>query len=145
MSSLNKVFLIGRLGQDPEKRVTPNGAAVLNLSLATSEKWTDKQGNRQEKTEWHRVTFWNKQADVIEQYSKKGDLLYVEGSLETKEYEKDGQKRYSTEINGRQFQFLGSSGQGQQGGQPAPPAQGYGGQTADQGNGQSVQPDDIPF
>lgn len=120
MGNLNKVLLIGRLGQDPEKRVTPGGHSVVTLNLATSERFTDKQGQKQERTEWHRVVFWNKQAEIIEQYCHKGSQLYVEGSLQTREWtDKDNNRRWTTEIQGRNFQFLdppGQGGGGQQGG-----------------------------
>ncbi len=108
MTSLNKVMLIGRLGQDPEKRVTPQGKSVISISLATSEKYKDRSGNQQEKTEWHKVVFWDKQADLIDLYCKKGSMLYVEGSLQTNEWQdKDGNKRFTTEINGREMKFMG--------------------------------------
>lgn len=153
MGNLNKVLLIGRLGQDPEKRVTPGGHSVVTLNLATSERFNDKQGNKQERTEWHRVVFWNKQAEIIEQYCKKGSQLYVEGSLQTREWQdKDNNRRWTTEIQGRNFQFLDPPGQGgggqgggygggQQGGGyggqgGAPQGGGYGGQGgAPQGGG----------
>lgn len=126
MGNLNKVLLIGRLGQDPEKRVTPQGASVVTLSLATSEKYKDRSGNLQEKTEWHRVVFWNQQAETIEKYCKKGSQLYIEGRLQTKEWQdKDGGKRWSTEINGSSFQFLDSPNQSREGGNPNNPQQGY--------------------
>jgi len=132
MGNLNKVILIGRLGQEPEKRVTSGGHSVVTLSLATSEKFKDKSGQQQEKTEWHRVIFWNRAADIIEQYLHKGSQLYVEGSLQTREWQdKEGNKRYTTEISGREFQFLdppqAKGGAGQSYGAPAPQAGGYGG------------------
>ncbi|PCI28274.1 MAG: single-stranded DNA-binding protein [SAR324 cluster bacterium] len=118
MGNLNKVLLIGRLGKDPEKRVTQQGASVVTLTMATSEKFKDRTGNMQEKTEWHKIVFWNKQAEVLEQYCRKGSELYIEGSLQTREWQdKDGNKRWSTEIAGRNFQFLGAAGQGQGQGQ----------------------------
>ncbi len=120
MGNLNKVMLIGRLGQDPEKRITPQGHSVVTVSLATSERFTDRAGTKQERTEWHRVVFWNRQADVVEKYCKKGSQLYVEGSIHTNEWQdKDGNKRYTTEIQGRSLEFLDSSSErgGQQGGQ----------------------------
>ena len=113
MGNLNKVLLIGRLGKDPEKRVTSSGASVTNLTLATSESWIDQSGNKQEKTEWHKVVLWNKLADIAEQYLKKGSQIYIEGRIQTKEWQdKDGNKRYSTEINGQTLQFLDSKGAG---------------------------------
>jgi single-strand DNA-binding protein len=107
MSNLNRVMLIGRLGQDPELRITSGGTTVCNLSLATTEKWKDKNGDKQERTEWHRCVAWGKQAEILAQYVSKGSLLYVEGSLETKAWDdKDGNKRYTTEIRVKDFQFL---------------------------------------
>ncbi|MEC7275578.1 MAG: single-stranded DNA-binding protein [Bdellovibrionota bacterium] len=115
--SINKVMLIGRLGQDPELKYTPSGSAVCNFSLATSESWTDKSGQKQEKTEWHRVVVWGKLAELCNQYLAKGRQAFVEGSLQTRQWEdKQGQKRYTTEINARNIQFLGgnaTAGQGQ--------------------------------
>ncbi len=113
--SINKVILIGRLGQDPELKYTPSGAAVCNFSLATSESWNDKAGQKQERTEWHRVVVWGKLAELCNQYLAKGRQCFVEGSLQTRSWDgQDGQKRYTTEINARNIQFLG--GQAQAGG-----------------------------
>ena len=104
---VNKVILVGNVGQDPEFRVMPNGNGVCNLSIATSETWKDKNtGDQQEKTEWHRVVFFNRLAEIVEQYVKKGSKLYVEGRLQTRSYENDGQKHYSTEIVGSEMQML---------------------------------------
>lgn len=115
MGNLNKVLLIGRLGQDPEKRVTPSGHTVVNISLATTEYFKDQGGNKQERTEWHRVVFWNRQAELIEQYCQKGSQLYVEGSLQTREWQdKDGNRRFSTDIVARNMQFLDSRSTGSQ-------------------------------
>jgi single-strand DNA-binding protein len=106
--SINKVILIGRLGQDPELKYTPSGSAVCNFSMATSESWADKSGQKQEKTEWHRIVVWGKLAELCNQYLAKGRQAFVEGSLQTRSWEgKDGQKRYTTEINARNIQFLG--------------------------------------
>lgn len=100
MSSVNKVILIGRLGQDPEVKYTPSGAAVANLSLATDESYKDKQGEKQKKTEWHRLTVWGNSVEAyVQPYLHKGDLIYVEGKLQTRSWEKDGVKKYTTEIN----------------------------------------------
>ena len=118
MGNLNKVLLIGRLAQDPEKRTTPSGAFVCNNSLATTEYFKDKSGNRQEKVEWNKVVFWNRQAEIVEQYCKKGSQLFIEGSLQTRDWQdKDGNKRYTTEIIVRNLQMLDSKQQ-QDGGQP---------------------------
>lgn len=111
MASLNKVMLIGNLGQDPEKRVTNTGQSVANFSIATTERWLDKSGQRQEKTEWHRVVVWGPQADNCAQYLSKGRPVYVEGRLQTREWnDKDGNKRYTTEVVAQRVQFLGSPG-----------------------------------
>lgn len=99
MKGVNKVILVGTCGQDPETRFMPNGNAVTNLSLATSEQWTDKQtGQKVEKTEWHRVSMFGKVAEIAGEYLRKGSQVYIEGKLQTREWEKDGIKRYTTEI-----------------------------------------------
>lgn len=100
MRGINKVILVGTCGQDPEVRYLPNGNAVTNLSLATSEAWTDKQtGQKVEKTEWHRVVLFGKVAEIAGEYLRKGSQVYIEGKLHTREWEKDGIKRYSTEVH----------------------------------------------
>ncbi len=123
---VNKVILIGNLGNDPETRYMPSGGAVTNITLATSEGWRDKQTNEQkERTEWHRVVFFNKLAEIAGEYLKKGSKVYVEGSLRTRQWEKDGQKHYTTEIVANEMQMLdgrgGSMSTGQQGGDFSPP------------------------
>lgn len=146
MGNLNKVQLIGRLGQDPEKRTTPSGHTVVNFSMATTDYFKDKQGNKQERTEWHRIVFWNKQADVIEQYCQKGHQLYVEGSLQTNEWtDKDGNKRYSTNVVGRAFQFL--EAKSKQSSSPPPYTQNGGTPPPEPGPGfdDDYIEDDIPF
>lgn len=106
--SINKVILIGRLGQDPELKYTPSGSAVCNFSMATSESWTDKSGQKQEKTEWHRIVVWGKLSELCNQYLAKGRQCFVEGSLQTRSWEdQNGNKKYTTEINARNVQFLG--------------------------------------
>ena len=109
MSSVNKVILIGHLGADPEMRYLPNGDAVANLRLATSEKFKDKAtGESKDLTEWHRISFFGKTADICGQYLKKGGLIFVEGSIRTRKYtDKDGIEKYSTEIRGDRMQMLG--------------------------------------
>ena len=114
--SLNKVMLIGNVGNDPEIRATSSGARVAKLSVATNRSWSDRSGQQQEKTEWHRLTFFGRLVDIVEQWVKKGDRLYVEGRLEYSESETDGQKKYWTNIRVRQMQMLGSPGAGDQGG-----------------------------
>ncbi len=117
MGYLNKVLLIGRLGQDPEKRITPSGHTVVNISLATTEYFKDQGGNKQERTEWHRVVLWNRLAEIVEQYCQKGSQIYVEGSLQTREWQdKDGNRRFSTDITARSIQLLDSKAQSGQGG-----------------------------
>jgi len=110
MSSVNKVILVGRLGNDPEVRYTATGSAVANVSLATSENWKDKQtGEKQERTEWHRIVFFSKLAEIVAQYLRKGSLIYVEGSLQTKKWQdKNGEDRYTTEIVANEMRMLGS-------------------------------------
>lgn len=106
--SVNKVILVGRLGQNPEVRYTPSGAAVANFSVATNETWTDKNNQKQERTEWHRVVVWGKLAELCSQYLAKGRQCYVEGRLQTREWtDKDGVKKYSTEVQAQTIQFLG--------------------------------------
>jgi single-strand DNA-binding protein len=114
---LNKVMLIGNLGRDPEIRYSKGGAAIANFSIATSEQWTDKQsGERQEKTEWHRVVAFGKVAEIFEKYLSKGSKVYIEGRLQTRSWEKDGQNHYTTEIVVSSFQFLGGGRTESQGG-----------------------------
>ena len=110
MNSLrNRVTLIGHLGQDPEIKYTAGGAAVTTLSLATSESWKDKDtGSDQERTEWHRVVLWRRLAEIAGEYLKKGSKVYIEGQLQTRKWEQDGQTRYTTEVIGRDMQFLDS-------------------------------------
>jgi single-strand DNA-binding protein len=109
--SLNRVQIIGNLGADPELRTTTSGARVANLSVATSRRWNDRQGQPQEKTEWHKVIFWENLAEVCEKYLKRGDRVYVEGSIEYRQYEdREGQTRYVTEIRGREMIMLGGRG-----------------------------------
>lgn len=112
MSGVNKVILVGYLGKDPELKTIGNDQRVANFSVATSEKWKDKQGNAQEKTEWHRIVAWGKLAEVCGQYLAKGKQVYIEGKLQTRQYEKDGSTRYSTEIVAQHVTFLGGGGQG---------------------------------
>ncbi len=107
--SVNKVILVGRLGQNPEVRYTPSGAAVANFSVATNESWTDKAGVKQERTEWHRIVAWNKLAELCSQYLTKGRQVYIEGRMQTRQWQdKDGQTKYTTEVNAQTVQFLGA-------------------------------------
>ena len=109
MASVNKVILVGHLGRDPESRALPSGEMVANFSMATTESWKDKSGEKKEETEWHRVSFFGKTAEVICEYVKKGSQIYVEGRLQTRKWtDKDGVEKYSTEIRGDRMQMLGS-------------------------------------
>ncbi|PKY10801.1 single-stranded DNA-binding protein [Acidithiobacillus marinus] len=111
MAGVNKVILLGHLGRDPEMRYQPSGAAIANFSLATSETYKDRDGNKQERTEWHRVVFFNRTAEIAGEYLRKGSMAYVEGRLQTRKWtDKDGQERYTTEIVGDRLQLVGSRG-----------------------------------
>lgn len=132
MASINKVMLIGRLGKDPEMRYTPSGAAVASFSMATSETWRDKDGVKQEDTQWHNCVAWGKLGEICGEYLHKGSLVYIEGKLKTESWEKGGEKHYATKIVITSLQML--DGKKQEGGKQAP----------DQGGG-SIPEDDIPF
>jgi single-strand DNA-binding protein len=109
MASVNKVILIGNLGRDPETRYMPDGGAITNISIATTDTWKDKQGEKQEKTEWHRVAFFGKLAEIAGEYLKKGSQVYVEGRLQTRKWQdKEGVEKYTTEIVADRMQMLGS-------------------------------------
>ncbi|MCE5360905.1 single-stranded DNA-binding protein [Candidatus Igneacidithiobacillus taiwanensis] len=113
MAGVNKVILLGHLGRDPEMRYQPSGAAIANLNLATSETFKDRDGNRQERTEWHRVVLFGRTAEVAGEYLKKGSMAYVEGRLQTRKWtDKEGQERYTTEIVGDRLQLVGGRGGG---------------------------------
>lgn len=108
MASVNKVILIGNLGRDPEVRYTQNGTPVANFTMATTESWSDPSGERRERTEWHRIVVWRKQAEIVGEYLRKGSQVYVEGSIQTREWtDREGVKRYTTEIQARRVQMLG--------------------------------------
>ena len=139
---VNKVILVGNLGKDPEVRFTPSGKAVCKFPVATSEKWTDQQGQKQERTEWHNIVVWGKQAETCGQYLAKGRQVFVEGSIHTRSYDdKEGNKRYITEITARDVRFLGGGGGGarptQDAGFSAPPGEDAG--------PAGPEEDDIPF
>ena len=143
MASLNKVMLIGNLGRDPEVRYTTNGTAVANFTMATTDRWKDPaSGDFKERTEWHRIVVWSKQAEIAGEYLRKGRQVFVEGSLQTREWtDRDGNKRYTTEVRAQRFQMLGSRQDAGGGGayQEAPhPA-------ADSQNEPEYEDDDIPF
>jgi len=141
MASVNKVILIGNLGADPEKRVTGNGQVVTNFNIATTDRWNDKSGQRQERTEWHRIVVWGQQAENCAQYLSKGRPVYIEGSLRTRQWDdKDGNKRYTTEVVAQRVQFLGTPGGAR--GETQVVEGGAANQTPfDAGSG----PDDVPF
>jgi single-strand DNA-binding protein len=128
MASVNKVILIGNLGRDPETRYMPDGGAITNISIATTDTWKDKQGEKQEKTEWHRVAFFGRLAEIAGEYLKKGSQVYVEGRLQTRKWQdKDGNDKYTTEIVADRMQMLGSR-QGMGGGTAEPPPDRGGGE-----------------
>jgi single-strand DNA-binding protein len=117
MASVNKVILLGNLGRDPETHYTTGGDAVTNLNIATSEQWKDKSGEKQERTEWHRVVLFGRQAEIAGEYLKKGRSVYIEGRLQTRKYtDKDGVEKYSTEIVGDRMQLIGGTREGGAGG-----------------------------
>ena len=152
MGSVNKVILVGNLGRDAELRYTPGGAAVATLNLATTEMWNDKQGQRQEKTEWHRIVVWGKQAESLQEYLTKGKQIYVEGRLQTRQWDdKDGNKKYTTEIKADRITLLGGGGGGaRSGGMDRAERGGGGAAAAPHGGGdeppmEPITDDDIPF
>lgn len=121
MASINKVIIIGNLGRDPEVRYTPSGSAICNVSIATTRNWKDKAGERQEETEWHRVTFFDKLAEIAGEYLKKGRTVYIEGRLKTRKWtDKDGVEKYTTEILADQMQMIGGRESSDEPAQPAP-------------------------
>lgn len=163
MASVNKVILIGNLGRDPETRYAPSGDAICNITIATSETWKDKNtGEKKEQTEWHRVVFFGRLAEIAAQYLRKGSPVYVEGRLQTRKWQdKDGQDRYTTEIRADEMKMLGSrQGAGDQSGgrqydaggydaapssRPAPQQQAPKGPAKTTGGGFGDFDDDIPF
>ncbi|MBU0741732.1 single-stranded DNA-binding protein [bacterium] len=152
MASVNKAFIVGNLGRDPEMRYTQTNTPVATFSVATTDQWTDKNGEKQERTEWHRVVAWARLAEICGQYLQKGKQVYIEGRLQTREWEdQNGQKRYTTEIVAREMQMLGRAGD-------APPREAYAQQKparqASQGGADDPFPeapmpgnddDDLPF
>ena len=156
--SVNKVILVGRLGRDPETRYTGGGQAVCNFSMATDESFKSKSGERQKRTEWHKIVVWGKQAEIAQQYLKKGSLVFIEGRIQSREWQdKEGQKRTSFEIVATNFRMLGGRGDGggaagggaQRGGgddaegHAAPADDSYGGSQAP--SGPEISDEDIPF
>ena len=146
MASLNKVILIGNLGRDPEVRYTQNSTAVANFTLATNEVWTDKAGERQERTEWHRIVVWGKQAEIVREYLAKGRQVYVEGSLQTRQWDdREGHKRTTTEIKAARVLMLGRPPSAGSADGPADgPAAGASGEVISEEQ-PPAQEDDIPF
>ena len=148
MSGVNKVILVGHLGQDPTMRYTQSGTAVANFSLATSERFNNKQGEREDRTEWHRVVVWSKLAEICNQYLKKGKQVYIEGRLQTRSWEdQQGQKRYTTEVVANNMVMLGRAGETSD-----VPSQDFPSDFGSGGGGGSPQPagtssddDDLPF
>lgn len=157
--SVNKVILLGNLGQDPELKYTPGGAAVCNFSVATSESWQDKGGQKQERTDWHRVVVWGKLAELCHQYLKKGRQAFIEGKLQTRSWDgQDGQKRYMTEVNATTVQFIGARADSSPGQNAQGQSYGSNGPAHDDNHGSSMlnqeyqinhsaqfTADDIPF
>ena len=143
--SVNKVILVGRLGQDPEVRFTQGGTAVANLRIATDETWKDQNGERQQRTEWHRVVAWSKLAEICGQYLSKGRLVYIEGRLQTRSWDdREGNKRYTTEVRADNMVMLGGrseEGQAAPAARPAAAAQ----PAAAAGSDSGTNDDDIPF
>jgi single-strand DNA-binding protein len=155
MSSLNKVMLIGRLTRDPEMKYTPNGQPVTELGIATNRYWSDRDGNRQESTDFHNIVVWNigrrNLAEIVAQYTRKGALVYVEGRLQTRSWDgQDGQKRYRTEVIAENVQFLDTRSSQPGGGEPigvaggAPPSHGPS-TPSNEPPIRDVDPDEIPF
>lgn len=152
MASLNRALVIGNLGQDPELRATGGGQSVATLRVATNERWTDKAGQTQERTEWHSIVVWGKQAEQCKEYLTKGSQIFAEGRLQTREWtDKEGHKRFSTEIVAQRVLFLGRRGEG---GGGAPRSSGGFGGGASSGSGSTTsqdqgpplpEDDDIPF
>lgn len=148
MASVNKVILIGNLGADPETRYLPSGDAVTNIRIATTEAWKDKSGEKQEHTEWHRVAFFGRLAEIAGEYLRKGSPVYVEGRLQTRKWQdKDGQDRYSTEIRAERMQLLGGRGGGAEpmSREPTPAAEGGSKAPGKKGGAFDEMDDDIPF
>jgi single-strand DNA-binding protein len=160
--SVNKVILVGRLGRDPETRYTGGGQAVANFSVATDETYKDKAGERQKRTEWHKIVVWGKQAEIAQQYLKKGSLIFIEGRIQSREWQdKEGQKRTSFEIVATNFRMLGGRGDGGAGGGGASmgggtraeehdqsgPSDDFGGHGSGGGGtaGPEISDEDIPF
>ena len=145
MAGVNKVILLGHLGRDPEMRYMPDGTAVANMTIATSESYKDRDGNRQERTEWHRIALWGRTAEIAGEYLRKGSQAYIEGRLRTRKWtDKDGQDRYTTEIVGGRLQLIGGHRSEGDGGNSAAPHAGGGGGDIGDATAEDFD-DDIPF
>jgi single-strand DNA-binding protein len=143
MASVNKAIILGNVGKDPEVRYTPGGDAVANLSIATTDQWKDKAGEKQEKTEWHRVSFFGRLAEIVGEYVKKGSSIYIEGKIVTRSWEKGGETKYSTEIQAHSMQLLGGRGGSRS---DAPTTDGQSKPAKQQGGGSFDDlDDDVPF
>jgi len=143
MGTVNKVILVGRLGQDPELKYTPSGAAVTNFSVATNEVWKDDQGNKKDRTEWHRVVIWRRLAEIAGEYLKKGSRVYLEGKLQTRTWEdKDGIKRYTTEVIANIMTMLDTKAESGRAAAPPPPAEADAPPPTD---AEVKEEDDLPF
>ena len=145
---INKVILVGNLGRDPEVRSTPSGQPVATFTLATSRRWRDKSGQKQEQTEWHQIVCWGRQAEIAGQYLTKGKQIYVEGRLQRRQWDdKDGNKRYTTEIRGDRIVLLGGGGGGSRGGGGARSTgdEMGGGSHGPEAPSEPLTDDDIPF
>jgi single-strand DNA-binding protein len=147
MGSVNKVILVGNLGKDAEVRVTPGGQSVASFSIATTENWTSKEGEKKEQTEWHRIVLWGKTADSLQPYLVKGKQIYLEGRLQTRQWEKEGQKHYTTEVKADKIVLLGGGGAGggSRGGDRQVERGGDGGYQDPMRDPAPVTDDDIPF
>lgn len=144
--SVNKVILVGRLGRDPESRFTPSGQQVCNFTLATDETFKDRAGERQKRTEWHRIVLWGRLAEISQQYLKRGTLVYIEGRLQTRQWDdRSGNKRTTTEIVASVMRIL--SPRGESAGAATPAENGVGADVEEQtsSNGPSISDEDIPF
>ena len=146
MASVNKVILVGNLGKDPEVRFTPSGRAVAKFSIATTESWMDQESGRQERTEWHNIVVWGKQAESCGQYLAKGRQVFIEGAIRSRSYDdKEGNKRYITEIIAQRVQFLGSGGGGSGRGTSTEGGGAAAGGNFDEFGGGQIPEDDVPF
>jgi single-strand DNA-binding protein len=142
--SVNKVILVGRLGRDPESRYTSAGQAVCNFTLATDESFRDRSGERQKRTEWHRIVVWGKQAEIAQQYLRKGSLVFIEGRIQTRQWDdREGQKRTTVEVVANNFRMLGGRAEG--GAPPVPAETESSAPAAEEAPSSEISDEDIPF